>query len=251
VSEACRINSKKLVKQSQGCTEIMLFVGHISLAFLIVYFVSTRIQGIQRTVSIALVMVLSILPDIDIIFRLAGIELGHRTITHSTIIWLVIGGILISYFKLKYHKGSEAAVYLIAYLSHLLIGDILVGPINILFPIGEYIVKSPIQGVQYYLLETLVFSLMAAVVITNYYLYRKKDKDTFLFRYHNKIDALLYPVLILALIASFIYVLAEFELSLLEAFIVAPLHIAAVCVIVLMWRISKNTETQRLLVFPH
>ena len=130
-----------------------------------------------------------------------------------------------------------------------MIGDILVGPINILFPIGEYIVKSPIQGVHYYLLETLVFSLMAAVVITSYYLYRRKNKDTFLFRYHNKIDAILYQVLVLALITSFIYVLAKFELSLLEASIV--LHIAAVYVIVLMWRVSKNTETQRLLVFPH
>jgi membrane-bound metal-dependent hydrolase YbcI (DUF457 family) len=194
-------------------------------------------------------MFLSILPDIDIIFRLAGIELGHRTITHSTIIWLVIGGILVSFFKIRYKKGSEAVVYLIAYLSHLMIGDILVGPINILFPIGDFIMKSPIEGVQYYLLETLVFTLMATVVVINYYLIRKKNKDTFLFCYHGKIDVLLYPVLIVALITSFIYVLAKFELSLLEASIVVPLHIAAVCIIVLMWRVSKNTETQRLLVF--
>jgi membrane-bound metal-dependent hydrolase YbcI (DUF457 family) len=229
----------------------LLFVGHISLAFLLAYFVSSKVQGIKKTVSIALVMFLSILPDIDIIFRLAGIELGHRTITHSAILWLVIGGILVSFFKIKYHKGSEAAVYLVAYLSHLMIGDILVGPINILFPIGEYTVESPIHALHHYLLETLVFSMMAAVVITNYYLYKKNDKATFLFCYRNKIDALLYPILILALITSFIYVLAKYELSLLEAFIVIPLHIAAVCIIVLMWRVSKNTEAQRLLAFPH
>ena len=227
----------------------MLFVGHISLAFLLAYYVSSKVQGIKKTVSIALVMFLSILPDIDIIFRLAGIELGHRTITHSAILWLVIGGILVSFLKIKYHKGSEAAIYLIAYLSHLMIGDILVGPINILFPIGEYTVESPIQGLHHYLLETLVFSMMAVVVITNYYLYKKKDKDTFLFRYRDNVDTLLYPVLVVALIISCIYALTEFELSLLEAFIVAPLHVAAVCVIVLMWRVSKNTETQRLLVF--
>ncbi len=229
----------------------MLFVGHISLAFLIVYFVSTRFQGIKRTVTIAMVMFLSILPDADIIFRLAGIELGHRTITHSAIIWLVIGGVLVSFFKIKYRKGREAAVYLIAYLSHLMIGDILVGPINILFPVGDFTIKSSIEGIQYFLLETLVFSLMATVVITNYYLFRKKSKDTFLFRYHSRVDAVLYPVLILALITSFMYVLAKFELSLLEASIVAPLHIAAVCVIILMWRVSKNTKTQRQLVFTH
>jgi membrane-bound metal-dependent hydrolase YbcI (DUF457 family) len=194
-------------------------------------------------------MFLSILPDIDIIFRLAGIELGHRTITHSAIIWLVIGGILVSFFKIRYRKGSEAAVYLIAYLSHLMIGDILVGPINILFPIGDFVIKSPIEGVHYFLLETLIFILMATVVVTNYYLFRKKDEDTFLFRYHSKIDALLYPVLILALFTSFVYVLAKFELSLFEATIVAPLHIAAVCIIILMWRVSKNTKKQRELVF--
>jgi membrane-bound metal-dependent hydrolase YbcI (DUF457 family) len=196
-------------------------------------------------------MFLSILPDIDIIFRIAGIELGHRTITHSAIIWLIIGGILVSFFKLKYQKGSEAAVYLVAYLSHLMIGDILVGPINILFPIGDFIINSQIEGVYYFLLETLVFTLMSTVVLSNYYFFRKKKNDTFLFSYHRKIDGLLYPVLILALTTSFFYVLAKFELSLYEASIVAPLHVAAVCVITLMWRVSKNAKPQRQFVFSH
>jgi hypothetical protein len=132
-----------------------------------------------------------------------------------------------------------------------MIGDILVGPINILFPIGDFIMKSPIEGVYYFLLESIVFIMMASVVISNYYLFRKKNKDNFLFIYHSKTDALLYPVLILALVTSFIYVLVKFELSLLEASIVAPLHIAAVCVIILMWRVSKNMKTQKQLVFTH
>jgi hypothetical protein len=229
----------------------LLFVGHISLAFLIAYFVSARFQGIKKTVSIAAVMFLSILPDIDIIFREAGIELGHRTITHSAIIWLITGGILFSFFKIKYQKGLESAVYLIAYLSHLMIGDILVGPINILFPVGNFMIKSSIGGIQWFLLEAIIFTIMATVVITNYYLFRKKNKDIFLFRYHSRIDAVLYPVLILALIASFIYVLANFHLSLLEASIVVPLHIAAVCVIILMWRVSRNTKKERQLVITH
>ena len=108
----------------------MLFIGHISVAFLVAYFISTKFQGIRKTVSIALVMFLSILPDIDILFRLAGVDLGHRTLTHSVIIWLVAGVILISFFTIKYRKGLIAAVYLIAYLSHLVIGDIFVAPIN-------------------------------------------------------------------------------------------------------------------------
>jgi hypothetical protein len=53
------------------------------------------------------------------------------------------------------------------------------------------------------------------------------------------------------LVTSFFYVLAKFELSLFEASIVAPLHIAAVFIIMLIWRVAKNAKTQRQLVFTH
>jgi membrane-bound metal-dependent hydrolase YbcI (DUF457 family) len=211
----------------------LLFVGHISLAFLIAYFISTKFHGIKKTVSIALVMFLSILPDVDLVFRLAGIDLGHRTITHSAIIWLIVGGILISFFTIKYRKGSVAAVYLIAYLSHLVVGDVLIPPINILYPVGDFIVTSPIKGgsFQHILLETLLFALMASVVITKYYLFKRRNKDIFLFRYRRKMDTLLYAVLILAIIVSVFFVLNKFELSLVDVSIVALLHSSAIFVI--------------------
>ena len=191
-------------------------------------------------------MFLSILPDIDLALRLVGIDLGHRTFTHSAIIWLIIGGILISFFTIKYRKGSVAAVYLIAYLSHLLIGDILVAPINILYPLGDFIVNSPIKAwsLQHFLLETLLFTLMATVVITRYYSFKRKNEDIFLFRYHCKMDTLLYPVLILAIITSVFFVLNEFDLSLVELSIVSLLHFAAIFVIMLIWLASKNTKRQ-------
>jgi membrane-bound metal-dependent hydrolase YbcI (DUF457 family) len=211
----------------------LLFVGHISLAFLIAYFISTKFQGVKKTVSIALVMFLSILPDIDLVFRLTGIDLSHRTITHSAVIWLTVGGILISFFTIKYRKGSVAAVYLIAYLSHLVIGDVLIAPINILYPVGDFIVTSPIKGgsFQHILLETLLFALMASVVITKYYLFKRRNKDIFLFRYRRKMDTLLYAVLILAIIVSVFFVLNKFELSLVDVSIVALLHSSAIFVI--------------------
>lgn len=226
----------------------LLFVGHISLAFLIVYFISAKFQGIRRTVSITLVMFLSILPDIDIIFRLAGLELGHRTVTHSAIMWLAIAGVIILIFQMKYQKGPEAAVYLIAYLSHLLIGDILIGPINIVYPIGEFVINSSIDGVEYFLLEGAVFTLMVAVVISKYYSFKKRNQATFLFDYHSKMDSFLYPVLIVASVVSFFYVLAKFNLNLSEVSIVVPLHFAAVSILMLMWRASKSTVTQKELV---
>jgi membrane-bound metal-dependent hydrolase YbcI (DUF457 family) len=231
----------------------VLFVGHISLAFLIVYFLSTRFQNLKRSISVTLVMFLSILPDIDIIFRLAGLDLGHRTITHSAIIWLAlgVGVIIILFLTSRTRKGRMAAVYLLAFLSHIVIGDIIVGPINVLYPIGDLVVNSPINGIEYYLVEVGVLTVMASVVITEYYSFKKRmDEDTFLFRYHCKIDSLLYPILILALITSFFYVLVKFELDLFEISVLAPLHFFAICLIVFMWRVSKNAraKTQKELV---
>jgi membrane-bound metal-dependent hydrolase YbcI (DUF457 family) len=195
-------------------------------------------------------MFLSILPDIDILFRLAGMDLGHRTFTHGIIIWLVVGGILISFFTIKYGKGLEVAVYLIAYLSHLVIGDTFVGPINILYPLGDFIVNSPIKGgsLQHIFLEILLFTLMATIVITRYYSFKMKNEDIFLFRYHCKTDKFLYPVLILAIIISFFYVVAEFEFSLVEISVLMLLHIALVSIIMLIWLASKCAKRQECVV---
>jgi membrane-bound metal-dependent hydrolase YbcI (DUF457 family) len=196
-------------------------------------------------------MFLSILPDIDMVFRLGGIDLGHRTFTHSAIIWLLIGGITISFFTIKYRKGSAAAVYLIAYLSHLVIGDVIVAPINLLYPLGDFIVNSPIKGgsLQHILLETVLFAFMAAVVMTRYYLFKRRDEDIFLFYYHYKTDTFLYPVLVLAIIASFIYVVAGFELSLVELSVLTLLHIGIISLIVLIWLVSKSAKRQERIVY--
>ena len=191
-------------------------------------------------------MFLSILPDIDIVFRLAGTDLGHRTFTHSVTIWLVVGGILISFFTINHRKGSAAAVYLIAYLSHLVIGDVLIAPINILYPLGDFIVNGPIKNMslQHILLETLLFTLMATVVITRYYSFKRRNEDIFLFRYHCKIDTFLYPTLTLSIIVSFFYMGAESEFSLVEVSVLLPLHIAAVSIIILIWLASKRAKRQ-------
>jgi membrane-bound metal-dependent hydrolase YbcI (DUF457 family) len=66
----------------------MLFVGHISIAFLLTYAISKKF--VLKDVSISFVMFLSTLPDIDLVFRLLGLELGHRSITHSAIIWAIV-----------------------------------------------------------------------------------------------------------------------------------------------------------------
>ena len=52
-------------------------------------------------------MFLSVLPDVDIILGLAGIDLGHRTLTHSIIIWSIVGGAIVFLISLMYKRGSE------------------------------------------------------------------------------------------------------------------------------------------------
>jgi hypothetical protein len=57
---------------------------------------------------------------------------------------------------------------------------------------------------------------MAAVVITRYHSFKKKNESIFLFHYHLKIDTILYPLLILAIIGSLFFVTAKFGFSLVE-----------------------------------
>jgi hypothetical protein len=57
-------------------------------------------------------------------------------------------------------------------------------------------------------------------------------------------DTFLYPVLILAIIISFFYVVAGFEFSLVEISVLMLLHIALVSIIMLIWLASKSAKRQ-------
>jgi len=216
-------------------------VGHISLAFLIVYCISIRYPDVTKKVSIPLIMLLSVLPDIDIVLGFAGIDLVHRTITHSIIIWFIVGGALVFLISLKYKRGSEAAIYLIAYMSHLVIGDIVVEYINIFYPIGDVIVYSPIESgsIQHISLEAILVGLMATVVITKF---RNRKKKLFHFGYRARVDSILYLLLILAILISAIYIIVEFQFSLVYVSILIILHSAAIATIILLWIASRETS---------
>src|SRR5919112_776271 len=107
----------------------MFFVGHISIAFILGYFIITRFR--LYDISLSLVLFLSILPDVDILFRFIGIDIDHRSVTHS----LIEITIILCVFLLKYRRPS-IIVYCTAYLSHVAIGDLIVGPLNLLYPLG-------------------------------------------------------------------------------------------------------------------
>jgi hypothetical protein len=139
---------------------------------------------------------------------------------------------------------------LIAYLSHIVIGDVIVAPINLLYPLGDFIVNSPIKvgSLQHILLETVLFALMAAVVITRYYLFKRRGEDIFLFRYPYKMDTFLYPILVLAIIVSFFYVATKFEFSLVAVSVLTLLHFAAISLIMLIWLVLKSAKRQERMV---
>jgi membrane-bound metal-dependent hydrolase YbcI (DUF457 family) len=212
-------------------------------------------------VSIALVMFLSVLPDIDIIFRLAGLELGHRTVTHSAILWITIGGallLIILFFTKKYRQVQAiwvggALVYLIAYLSHIIIGDTILGPINILYPFGDFVVNSTIRpgSLTHILIEIILLSIMSAIVVIAYHQNKKRKNFNLFFNYHRRLDRVFYPVLVFATIISLMYLLhggtgdadSSWENSVnIILILIILLHLSAIFIIVLIWVTSKSVN---------
>jgi membrane-bound metal-dependent hydrolase YbcI (DUF457 family) len=185
----------------------MLFVGHISIAFLLIYAISRKF--VLKDVSISFAMFLSTLPDIDLVFSLFGIEIGHRSITHSAIIWTIVAVALLS----KYRKIS-VAVYSLAYLSHIIIGDLVVGPINLLYPIGDFVVSGGIKfnTISGTITEGILFALMVIVIIKQT-LHKDNDnnngKQNTLLVHYSTLDRFFYPILIAEIAISPIFVLSE------------------------------------------
>jgi hypothetical protein len=230
----------------------MFFVGHISIAFVLSYLIVTKFR--VPNISLSLVMFLSIFPDIDILFRFAGTDIAHRSITHSLIVFSVILCVLF----MKYRRPS-AAVYCIAYLSHIAIGDLIVGPLNLLYPFGIFYLSSGIEfkTSEHLLLEGLVLTVMAIIVIGRY-LCNQKYRHTFPFEYSKKLDTIFYPIIILAVIVSPVFLLDESQKELpgfansfflifrsfddFDAIAILTLHSIALVIIIFLRIISRQSN---------
>src|SRR3972149_4781364 len=95
----------------------MFAVGHMSLAYLLG---KASSKTLKVNPNIPVLLVLSILPDIDIVFQtITGVTL-HRGPAHS----LIIAIILFAPFFIRYRK--RAIPYFLAYSSHFL-GDFFIG----------------------------------------------------------------------------------------------------------------------------
>jgi hypothetical protein len=99
-------------------------VGHMALAYLLG---KSSAKLLKVNLNIPLILVLSIIPDADILLELFGISGLHRGPTHSLILALII---FIPFFALYRRK---AVPYFLALISHSLIADYIVGGQIMLF----------------------------------------------------------------------------------------------------------------------
>jgi membrane-bound metal-dependent hydrolase YbcI (DUF457 family) len=233
----------------------MLFVGHIATAFIVCYVLS-KILSIKR-ISFSLIMLLSVLPDIDLGFKLLGIDPGHRTFTHSAILALIVS--VAAAFIAKLQKS--VLVYSIAYFTHILIGDILINSVNILYPFGVFQLGVGIKfnSLTHIIIEFLPLIGMTAIVIREYFLYKKGVGDSILF-HHSSLDHILYIFVILAVITSFVYLMVNEikynALSLdsnklleIRLILMIMLHISAIAIITFIWAISRIDNNNKAKLF--
>jgi membrane-bound metal-dependent hydrolase YbcI (DUF457 family) len=107
----------------------MFAVGHMALAYLLGKGSS---KALHTKINIPILLVLSILPDSDIIYDvLTGAEI-HRGPTHS----IIFAALIFIPIFIRYRK--TAIPYFLALISHSLIGDFLIGgKLQLLWPLSN------------------------------------------------------------------------------------------------------------------
>jgi membrane-bound metal-dependent hydrolase YbcI (DUF457 family) len=237
----------------------MFFLGHISIAFVISYFIVKRFH--LRDISLSLLMFFSILPDVDIVFRLLGIDLGHRSITHSLIISMIVWGVVL----IKYRKPS-VMLYFFAYLSHIFIGDLVIGPLDLLYPFGQYFVNSvaDFKAPEHLVIEGVLLMIMATIVFGRYLRNRRIHIFPFGFA---KLDSFFYPIVIFALTVSLFFLLDQSQSELTqfpnsifllikspidyEIATIIVMHTFGIAIVSFLWIVSRrNFQIQHLKKIP-
>jgi hypothetical protein len=156
----------------------MFAIGHMTLAYLLT---KATANPLKTNPNIPTILVLSIIPDIDILF---GNEI-HRGPTHSAIAALLI------FIPLFITYRKKATPYFLALLSHSLIGDLIIGgnlqllwplttnEISLTPPLPNIAINSPINVA----LELTLFTAATIIMI--------KTKDLHLFFQNKKTNLLL------------------------------------------------------------
>jgi LexA-binding, inner membrane-associated putative hydrolase len=232
----------------------MFLVGHAVVAFLIAYIVC-RIFRINQGVSFALAMVIGIIPDIDIITQSLGI-MAHKTFTHSLIVSPAIAGSIFLVTRVGFKKTfAVAMIYSLAYVQHI-IDDVVIGTLNILYPIGNLPLSIGIAygSLTHEIIEFLLLAVTASIIVGESFrsITNSTDKGmaTYsLFRF-SITDKISYIILIVSLLFSFGYLLYELK-SLprliletnLEIALFVLLHLAALTLVSFMMMAARQNTT--------
>lgn len=235
----------------------MYLVGHAILALLISFGISKKFK--ITGVSFALVMLIACLPDIDILLQAAGIT-AHKTYTHSVILSLtVVPSAIFAIARWRKVSSGAAVVYSVAYIQHIMIGDVAVGGTNMLYPFGTLLVGTGIGygTVAHQLLEFVLLAVLAAIVLAKSFRVRLHDAGG-LFRFEN-VDKVCYALLLASIVVSFAYLLYGVKVlprlfiqTNLELALFVMLHWAAIALIsFLVFVARQHSLLQKKLVSQH
>ena len=154
---------------------------------------------LKVNINIPLILVLSIIPDIDIIFDFLLKSEIHRGPTHSIIVAIVV---FIPFFVLYRQK---AVPYFAALASHSLIGDFLIGgQLQLLWPLstnefGLHELGFPYINIYNPLNIALEFTLFAIALVVMF-----KTRDLFHFFRNNKLNLILIIPIFTVLLPTFV-----------------------------------------------
>jgi hypothetical protein len=171
-------------------------VGHMSLAYL---FGKACAKLLKVNINVPLILVLSIIPDIDILFGFLLNSEIHRGPTHSIIVAIVV---FIPFFVLYRQK---AVPYFAALASHSLIGDFFVGgKVQLLWPLstnefGAYQLGFPYIGIYSSINIALEFTLFVVALVV-----MLKTRDLFQFFRSNKLNLILIIPIFTVLLPTFV-----------------------------------------------
>ena len=141
----------------------MFAIGHFALGYLTGKGSS---KFLKAKINLPLILVISVLPDIDLILQYINPELFmHRGPTHSIITFTLL------FLPLFVMYRKNAVPYYAALLSHSLIGDFFTGGIELFWPIskGWFGIDVDVRSIGSVTAELALFAAML------YVMYRSKD----------------------------------------------------------------------------
>jgi membrane-bound metal-dependent hydrolase YbcI (DUF457 family) len=164
----------------------LLLLGHACWAY-ITGRLAAHTLGVKP--NLYLLLILGMLPDVDLVLGVFDVQ--HRTLTHSLLFWSLLFGPFFMRYRLR------AVPYFVAVAQHILLGDLVVGRTDILWPLD---VRT---GLGLPILSPINLGL-EAVGLALFVVLSLKNRDRVLTR------SIVLPILVIAPLAGFV-ALASFS----------------------------------------